>query len=141
MPRYTVPIDTPLTEEESALLALAGWNHAGGGILDRSTGMPYPDGQTRLCFRHDDGRKVAWTRAEARVEVRRVRALWSQVSALLRVARAAREWEEAQRVYTGLFESSACEGGMGGAERRLDRAEDELRAALAALDKEAGDGV
>lgn len=54
--------------------------------------------------------------------------------ALLRLARAAREWEEAQRVYTGLFESSAYEGGMGGAERRLDQAEDELRAALAALD-------
>ncbi len=54
--------------------------------------------------------------------------------ALLRVARAVREWEEAQRVYTGLFESSAYEGGMGGAERRLDQAEDDLRAALAALD-------
>ncbi len=59
--------------------------------------------------------------------------------ALLRLARAAHEWEEAQRVYTGLFESSAYEGGMGGAERRLDRAEDELRAALAALDA-AGEG-
>ncbi len=59
--------------------------------------------------------------------------------ALLRMARAAREWEEAQRVYTGLFESSAYEGGMGGAERRLDQAEDDLRAALAALDA-AGEG-
>jgi hypothetical protein len=87
-----VVIDVPLSEEESALLALAGWHHAGGGVYD-VTGMPFPDGLARLYFRHDDGRKVTWLRSEARAEVARVRALWGQVPALLRVAREATEGE------------------------------------------------
>lgn len=90
-----MPDEVPLTEEESALLGLAGWRHAGGGIYDPVSGLPYQDGLMRLYFRHDDGRKVAWFRAEARAEAARVRSLWARVPALLAAAAAGRALAEA----------------------------------------------
>lgn len=47
---------------------------------------------------------------------------------------AAREWEESQRLYVGMFEASEHEGAIAAAEHRLSRAEDALRAALEAND-------
>ena len=53
--------------------------------------------------------------------------------ALLRVARAAKEWERAQAAYTAWFQSGETDESGRAPEGRLNRAEDALRGAVEAL--------
>jgi len=80
----TMP-EEPLTDEDRGLIYAAGWRNIGA-----SFGPP-----ACIRFTHSDGRAVSWTRDEVRAEIARFRGVLSSLPALLAVADAARELEEA----------------------------------------------
>jgi len=77
--------EEPLTDEDLGLIYAAGWRNIGA-----SFGPP-----ACIRFTHSDGRAVSWTRDEVRAEIARFRAVLASLPALLAVADAARELEEA----------------------------------------------